>query len=104
MKSLISTLVLSTFVLTPHSAATASEAMAQKNSCFACHAVDKKVLGPAFKDVAKKYADNKDATNQISKVLREGSSGKWGSIPMPGQSNLSSDDANALANWVLSLK
>jgi cytochrome c len=104
MQTYIKTLVASVLVVAFQSAAIASEAMAQKNSCFACHAVASKVLGPAFKDVAKKYADNKDAASQIVKVLREGSSGKWGSIPMPGQSNLSAEDADTLAKWVLSLK
>jgi cytochrome c len=104
MNIFITTLAVSVLSLALPPAATASEAMAQKNSCFACHAVEKKVLGPAFKDVAKKYGDNKDATSQIAKVLREGSSGKWGSIPMPGQSNLSAEDASTLAQWVLSLK
>jgi len=75
--------------------------LAQKNACMACHAVDKKVVGPAFQDVAKKYAGQKDALALVSESIRKGGSGKWGPVPMPAQPALSEADLKALATWVL---
>ena len=81
--------------------AQANLALAQQNACTACHAVDKKVLGPAYQDVAKKYAAQKDAAAQLSDSIRKGGAGKWGPVPMPAQSNLSEADAKTLAEWIL---
>lgn len=75
--------------------------LAQKNACTACHGVDKKVLGPSYQDVAKKYAGQKDAVAQLSESIRKGGSGKWGAIPMPAQPALSDADLKTLATWVL---
>ncbi|MGH8830944.1 MAG: c-type cytochrome [Polaromonas sp.] len=76
--------------------------MATKNNCMACHAVDKKVLGPAYQDVAKKYAGQKDAETMLAKSIKAGGAGKWGPIPMPAQAALSDADAKTLAVWILS--
>ena len=81
--------------------AQANLALAQKNACTACHAVDKKVLGPAYQDVVKKYAAQKDAAAQLSDSIRKGGSGKWGPVPMPAQPSLSEADAKTLAEWTL---
>jgi cytochrome c len=81
--------------------AAANLALAQKNACTACHAVDKKLVGPAYQEVAKKYAGQKDAEAKIVESIRKGGSGKWGAIPMPAQPGLSDADAKTLANWVL---
>ena len=75
--------------------------LAQKNACTACHAVDKKVVGPAYQDVAKKYAGQKDALTLVSESIRKGGSGKWGPVPMPAQPTLSDADVKTLATWVL---
>ena len=80
--------------------------LAKKNACMACHAVDKKVVGPAYQDVAKKYAGQKgagqkDAAAALAKSIKAGGSGKWGPIPMPAQAALSDADANTLAAWIL---
>jgi cytochrome c len=75
--------------------------LAQKNACTACHAVDKKVVGPAYQDVAKKYAGQKDAAIALAASIQKGGSGKWGPVPMPAQPNLSEADAKTLANWIL---
>jgi cytochrome c len=75
--------------------------MAQKNGCLACHAIDKKVLGPSYQDVAKKYAGQKDAAANLAKNIKAGGSGKWGPIPMPAQAALSEADAKSLAAWIL---
>nr|AGB68885.1 cytochrome c [Polaromonas sp. GM1] len=79
----------------------ANLALAQKNACMACHAVDKKVLGPAYVDVAAKYKGQKDAEAALVSSIKKGGSGKWGAIPMPAQNNLSDADAKALAKWIL---
>jgi cytochrome c len=79
----------------------ASMELAQKNACTACHAPDKKIVGPAFRDVAKKYSGQKDAEATVIKNIRSGGSGKWGPVPMPPQAALSDADVKALADWVL---
>jgi cytochrome c len=75
--------------------------LAKKNNCLSCHAVDKKIVGPAYQDVAKKYAGQADAEATLVKNIKTGGSGKWGPIPMPAQAQLSDADAKALATWVL---
>jgi cytochrome c len=82
-------------------AALANQALAQKNACLACHAVDKKLVGPSYQDVAKKYAGQKDAVATLVKNIKAGGSGKWGPVPMPAQAALSDADAKALATWIL---
>ena len=79
----------------------ASADLAKKNNCLACHAADKKIVGPAYQDVAKKYAGQADAEATVIKNIKAGGSGKWGPIPMPPQPQLSDADAKALAVWVL---
>ncbi|MEG0920738.1 MAG: c-type cytochrome [Comamonas sp.] len=79
----------------------ANQALAQKNACMACHAVDKKLVGPAYQEVAKKYAGQADAQAQLAKSIKAGGSGKWGAVPMPAQAALSDADANTLAAWIL---
>lgn len=79
----------------------ANLALAQKNACMACHAVDKKLVGPAYQDVAKKYAGQADASAKVTESIRKGGTGKWGQIPMPAQPALSEADAKTLADWVL---
>ncbi len=81
--------------------ASANLALAQKNACMACHAVDKKLVGPAYQDVAKKYAGQADASAKVTESIRKGGTGKWGQIPMPAQPTLSEADAKTLADWVL---
>jgi cytochrome c len=81
--------------------ALASLELAQKNACTACHAVDKKLVGPAYQEVAKKYAGQKDAVALVSESIRKGGSGKWGPVPMPAQPALSDADVKTLATWVL---
>lgn len=79
----------------------ASKELAQKNACLACHAVDKKLVGPAYQEVAKKYAGQKDAVDTLAKNIKAGGAGKWGAIPMPAQAALSDADAKTLATWIL---
>lgn len=79
----------------------ASADMAKKNACMACHAVDRKLVGPSFNDVAKKYAGQKDAVATLAKSIKAGGAGKWGPVPMPAQASLSEADAKTLATWIL---
>lgn len=81
----------------------ADQALAQKKNCMACHAVEKKVVGPAYKDVAKKYA-GQDVTAKLASKVRQGGSGVWGAIPMPANPQVSDAEAKQLVAWVLSLK
>lgn len=81
--------------------AAANLQLAQKNNCMACHAVDKKVLGPAYQEVAKKYAGQKDGVATLAASIQKGGSGKWGPVPMPAQPTVSDADAKVLAAWIL---
>jgi cytochrome c len=83
-------------------AAHANADMAKSKNCMACHSVDKKLVGPAFKDVAAKYKADKGAAAKLSQSIQKGSTGKWGPIPMPANA-ISDADASALAKWVLTL-
>jgi cytochrome c len=84
--------------------AMANEAMAKANNCMACHAVDKKLVGPSYKDISKKYAGNAAAVAQLATKIQKGGSGVWGAIPMPANPKVNDADAKALAQWVLSIK
>lgn len=84
--------------------AMASLEMAQKKNCMACHAVDKKLVGPSYKDVAAKYAGQKDAAAKMAEKIQKGGSGAWGPVPMPANPQVSADEAKALAAWVLATK
>lgn len=75
--------------------------LAQKNACTACHAVDKKIVGPSYQDVAKKYATQKDAAAALAASIKAGGAGKWGPVPMPAQPALSDADLKTLAAWIL---
>ena len=79
--------------------AMADESLAKAKNCLVCHATDKKVMGPAFKDVAAKYDD----VSTVVASIKNGSKGKWGAIPMP-PNKVSDEEAQKLAQWILSLK
>lgn len=85
-------------------AAFASQDLAQKKNCMACHATDKKLVGPAYKDVAAKYAKDKDAVKKLSEKIIKGGSGVWGPVPMPANTQVSPAEAETLAKWVLTVK
>lgn len=84
--------------------ALADEALAKAKSCMACHAVDKKLVGPSYKDIAKKYAGDAKAADMLATKIQKGSSGVWGAVPMPANPQVSDAEAKKLAAWVLSLK
>jgi cytochrome c len=97
-------MLAATLVISQFGVALADQALAQKNACMACHAVDKKMIGPSYKDVAAKYAKDKDAATKLVTSIKAGGAGKWGAIPMPAQAALSEADAKTLAVWILSTK
>ena len=78
--------------------------LAQSKNCLACHAVDKKLVGPAYKDVANKYRGQKDAVDKLAQKIMKGGSGVWGPVPMPANTQVNEAEAKKLAAWVLSLK
>jgi cytochrome c len=78
--------------------------LAQKNACTACHAVDKKLVGPAYKDVAAKYRGDAKAEAALFDKVKKGSVGVWGQVPMPPNSHVKDEDIKTLVKWVLSLK
>lgn len=82
----------------------ASADLAQKKNCMACHAVDKKLVGPAYQEVAKKYAGDKTAADKLAEKIVKGGSGVWGPVPMPANPQVSAAEAKQLAQWVLSQK
>ena len=82
----------------------ASADLAQKKNCMACHAIDKKLVGPAYKDVAAKYASQKDAAAKLAEKIQKGGVGVWGQVPMPANPQVSADEAKTLAAWVLTVK
>lgn len=84
--------------------AMADQALAQSKNCMACHAVDKKLVGPSFKDVAAKYAGQKDAADKLAVKVVKGGSGVWGPVPMPANPQVNEADAKKLVAWVLAQK
>ncbi len=84
--------------------AKAGEALAKASGCLACHSLDKKLIGPAYKDIADKYRGNKGAEADLVKKVKAGSKGVWGDIPMPPNAHVKDEDIKAIVQWILSLK
>lgn len=84
--------------------AMANPDLAKAKNCMACHAVGSKLVGPAYKDVAAKYAGQKDAENKLVAKVMKGGSGTWGAIPMPANPQVSEAEARTLVKWVLAQK
>ena len=82
----------------------ASQDLAQKKNCMACHAVDKKLVGPSYKDVAAKYAGQKDAVDKLAQKVIKGGSGTWGPVPMPANAQVSDAEAKQLVQWLMTVK
>jgi len=95
---------LAAALVLPAGAALASADLAKAKNCMACHAMDKKLVGPAYKEVAAKYGSDKDAASKLAKKIREGGTGAWGQVPMPANPQVSEADALTLAKWVLTAK
>ncbi len=80
----------------------ASPELARSKNCVACHGVDKKMVGPAYKDVADKYRNDKNTENMLVQKVIKGSRGTWGSIPMPPNAHVTDAEAHMLVKWILS--
>ncbi len=78
--------------------------LATAKNCMACHAVDKKLVGPSYKDVATKYAGQKDAADKLAVKVMKGGSGVWGPVPMPANAQVNADEAKKLVAWILTQK
>ena len=83
--------------------ASADQALAQKNACMSCHGVDKKIVGPAFKEVSAKYKGDKTAHDKLVAKVKAGGKGVWGQIPMPPNPQVKDEDLDKIVTWILSL-
>jgi len=82
----------------------AAEALAKNSGCLACHTIDKKLVGPGYKEIAAKYRGDKSAEAALVKKVKMGGKGKWGEIPMPPNAHVKDADIQAIVKWILSLK
>lgn len=101
MKKVILLSLLSLFSTAP---SWADQTLAKSKNCMVCHAVDKKLVGPAYKDVASKYANQKDAVAALAEKITKGSRGVWGPVPMPPNVSVNGEEAKKLASWILGQK
>lgn len=84
--------------------ATASEKLAQSSGCMTCHSIDRKVIGPGYKEIAAKYRNDKGAEANLVKKVKAGGAGVWGPTPMPPNAHVKEDDIKAIVNWILTLQ
>jgi cytochrome c len=103
MKRLVNVAAALTLAL-PGLPALASDELAKKHGCFACHTVDKKMVGPSYKDVAAKYRGDKGAEAKLVDKVKKGGAGVWGQVPMPPNAAAPDPDIRALVKWILSQK
>lgn len=104
MKFKTTALALLAAALVATGSASANEELAKKSACTACHAVDKKLVGPSFKEVAAKYKGQKDAEAKLIDKVKKGGVGTWGQVPMPANSAVKDEDIKTLVKWVLATK
>ena len=90
--------------VTAASPALADEALAKAKNCLACHAVDKKLVGPSYKDVAAKYAKDKGSVDLLAAKIMKGGSGVWGPVPMPPNAAVKDDDIKKMVAYIMTLK
>ena len=102
--AMVLTAILTAAALSASLPARASEELAKKHACFACHATDKKLVGPSYKDVAAKYRGDAGAEAKLVDKVKKGSQGTWGQVPMPPNANVPDGDARTLVKWILSQK
>jgi cytochrome c len=104
MKRTLLALAVTTAGFTLSTSALADQALATAKNCMACHAVATKLVGPSYKDVAAKYAGQKDAVDKLSVKVIKGGAGVWGPVPMPANNQVTPDEAKKLVTWILSQK
>lgn len=95
--------LLTFYIATAHAASDDAKAfaLAKQNACLGCHAVDRKVVGPSFQSIAKKYSGDSNAKAFLKNKIRNGGSGSWGVVPMPANAKLSDEDLNVVTSWIL---
>jgi cytochrome c len=104
MKTLLAGLVAATALVAGPALAQDPEALLKANACTACHQIDKKLVGPAYKDVAAKYRGQKDAEAKLVEKVKKGGSGVWGQVPMPPNAAVKDADIAIMVKYILSLK
>lgn len=104
MKLLPSLLTAITLAAMSTGSALASQELAQKKACMACHGIDNKIVGPAYKDVAKKYKGQKGIEAKLADKVMKGGKGAWGEVAMPANPQVNAAEAKQLVTWILSLK
>lgn len=104
MKPILFALTVAGLSVSGAALADAGADLAKAKSCLACHAVDKKIVGPAYKDVAAKYKGDKGAEARLMEKVKKGGSGVWGNVPMPANPQVNDAEARQLTQWVLRQK
>ncbi|MBT9476038.1 c-type cytochrome [Polaromonas sp.] len=104
MKKILSVIACAAAGFAVTTPALADLQLATAKNCMACHAVDKKLVGPSFKDVAAKYAGQKDASDKLAAKVMKGGAGVWGPVPMPANPQVNADEAKKLVTWILAQK
>ena len=104
MKRVLLPALISSAAMLTLAPAFADQALATSKNCMACHAVDKKLVGPSYKDVASKYKADKAAVDKLVVKVIKGGSGAWGAVPMPANPQVNDADAKKLVTWILSQK
>ncbi len=102
-KQVLLAALLTSALSAPVMAADDASALAQMKNCMGCHQIDNKVVGPSYKDVAKKYADDDKAVEKLVAKVKAGGAGVWGQIPMP-PNNVTDEEAKKLVEWILDMK
>jgi cytochrome c len=105
MKALVAALALALPLATAFAAdPKAAEALAKSSGCLACHTVDKKLVGPSYKEIAAKYRNDKKAAASLVQKVKAGGKGVWGDVPMPPNAHVKDQDIKTMVDWILSLK
>ena len=104
MKRILVAMATLAAVMSASMPALADMQLATAKNCMACHAVDKKLVGPSYKDVAAKYAGQADAVDKLAVKVMKGGAGVWGPVPMPANAQVSVDEAKKLMTWILAQK
>jgi cytochrome c len=101
LRSLARACAVGATLASPAPAVHASEALARKYACTACHQADRKLVGPSWRDISAKYGNGSLTAEQLATAIRAGGSGKWGAVPMPAQSHVAPADLTAISVWIL---
>jgi cytochrome c len=104
MKPLVLSVAAAAVLSSGAALAADAQQLLKEKACLACHTVDKKLVGPAYKEVAAKYKSRKDAEAYLAKKIKEGSTGVWGPVPMPPNGTVADDEAKTLAKYILTVK